>query len=441
MMNDVVIIGSGLAGLSCAWHLKEKGIAARVLERNSRAGGLCRTETVNGFSFDHSIHILYSGDEYASSLIKNVLLEGNWAAQVRESYCYSYGTFTEYPYQAHNFGLPGEVIVENLIGLIEATFSKEEPSQSKHFEEWIVRTFGEGIAKNFMIPYNRRVWAWDLKEMNFDWIAERVPRPEVRDVLEGALREPRKKFGPNSEFWYPKEGGIEALPRGFLPHLEGRISLCTDVRSIDPIKKKLTVADGDGRLSEIPYGTLVTTVPLPRLLGLMTEKLPGDPPPPPAEAFRHNVVHTVNLGLVGPDLPPFHWVYYPLEETVFHRISFPHLYSPTMAPEGHQSIMCEVSESPYRPRDTKKLIAQCVADLKKTGILHEEHTIVHESIKTLDPAYVIYDLDHRRNVDALHCACRDADIHPCGRFGDWEYLNMDHSILSGKRIADEIAGA
>ncbi len=30
------------------------------------------------------------------------------------------------------------------------------------------------------------------------------------------------------------------------------------------------------------------------------------------------------------------------------------------------------------------------------------------------------------------------DIHPCGRFGDWQYYNMDHSILSGKRIADLI---
>ena len=36
---NVIVIGAGIAGLSAAWHLKEAGIAATVLEARDRIGG------------------------------------------------------------------------------------------------------------------------------------------------------------------------------------------------------------------------------------------------------------------------------------------------------------------------------------------------------------------------------------------------------------------
>ena len=56
----------------------------------------------------------------------------------------------------------------------------------------------------------------------------------------------------------------------------------------------------------------------------------------------------------------------------------------------------------------------------------------------LTPAYVIYHNQHLQDVDLIHEYLRSIDIYPCGRFGDWEYLNMDHSIMSGKRVAEEL---
>lgn len=53
-------------------------------------------------------------------------------------------------------------------------------------------------------------------------------------------------------------------------------------------------------------------------------------------------------------------------------------------------------------------------------------------------AYVIYDLNHRKNVDTILAYLNSMDIYSCGRFGEWEYFNMDHSIMSGKRVADKL---
>jgi len=62
-MNDsrlptVAIIGAGLAGLSCAVRLAEKGIATRVFEASDRVGGRVRSDVVAGFTLDHGFQVL-----------------------------------------------------------------------------------------------------------------------------------------------------------------------------------------------------------------------------------------------------------------------------------------------------------------------------------------------------------------------------------------------
>lgn len=112
-----VILGAGLCGLSAAYHLKEQGDEDYVvLERGPRAGGLCLTERYDGFSFDHSIHILYSQDAYAQDLIFRRLLGDNIHRQVRQSYCYTHSVYTEYPYQANQRSLPCRVVTGTFSG-------------------------------------------------------------------------------------------------------------------------------------------------------------------------------------------------------------------------------------------------------------------------------------------------------------------------------------
>ena len=197
-----VILGAGLCGLSAAYHLEEKGISDYlILERDFKVGGLARTEAFEGFSFDHAIHVWYSRDPYAEELIYRKLLQGNLLRQIRRSYCYSAGVYTEFPYQLNLHRLPPRIIHKNIMGLIEARCELPREESPLHFEAWIYRTFGQGIAENFMIPYNRRQWAWNLQEMNYDWIADRVPMPDIGEVLQGALQPQEKKYGSNQVFW------------------------------------------------------------------------------------------------------------------------------------------------------------------------------------------------------------------------------------------------
>lgn len=443
---SAVTTGAGLCGLSAAYHLEQLGCTDYlILERNQEVGGLARTETYEGFSFDHSIHILYTRDPYAADLICNTLLAGNLQKRERQSYCYTAGVYTEYPYQAHNYGLPVEIIVENILGLIEAHNELSHDDPPPHFEAWIYRTFGRGIAEHFMIPYNRRQWAWDLKDMNYDWIADRVPMPEIKEVLLGALRPLSKKYGPNREFWYPMEGGIEALSEAFLRHIpEERIWLNTEVIAIDGSRHEVTLADG----RRLQYRWLISTIPLPITVNMLGESVPSEVKAA-AAGLKYNIVHTVNIGLEGTELgidKPMHWVYFADDTTIFHRISFPYHFSEWMVPPGCCSIQAEISESVYRPHNRATLVQETLDGLVRVGILSErEARPVSEGgrvrlvkVVTLSPAYIIYDLKHRHNTRLIKEYLSDINIISSGRFGEWEYFNMDHAILSGKNAAERI---
>jgi protoporphyrinogen oxidase len=50
MDTDVLIIGGGLAGLSCAKMLENCGVAYLLLEASEAIGGRIRTDHIDGFS-------------------------------------------------------------------------------------------------------------------------------------------------------------------------------------------------------------------------------------------------------------------------------------------------------------------------------------------------------------------------------------------------------
>ena len=54
----VVIVGAGLAGLSCARCLMENDIPFLILEADHRVGGRLKTDIINGFTLNHGFQVL-----------------------------------------------------------------------------------------------------------------------------------------------------------------------------------------------------------------------------------------------------------------------------------------------------------------------------------------------------------------------------------------------
>jgi predicted NAD/FAD-dependent oxidoreductase len=69
---SIVVVGAGIAGLSCAWQLRRAGNNVGVLERGSCSGGRMRGETREGFILDGGASFLRSGDHNVHDLVRTL---------------------------------------------------------------------------------------------------------------------------------------------------------------------------------------------------------------------------------------------------------------------------------------------------------------------------------------------------------------------------------
>jgi len=98
---------------------------------------------------------VFSQHPYFNRLV-DAVLGGEENHLVRESWIIIGETWIPYPFQNNLRYLPKEVQLNCLFGAAKAAFGRGAESPT-NFEEWIVSTFGEGIAEAFMFPYNSKV--------------------------------------------------------------------------------------------------------------------------------------------------------------------------------------------------------------------------------------------------------------------------------------------
>uniref|UniRef100_Q02C55 UDP-galactopyranose mutase n=1 Tax=Solibacter usitatus (strain Ellin6076) TaxID=234267 RepID=Q02C55_SOLUE len=452
-----VVVGAGPTGLSAAYHLGEDSI---LIEQNSRVGGWCRSIESKGFTFDFAGHIMFSNDAYVHQLYQ-MLLGDNVHWQDREAWVYSKNVYTRYPFQGALYGLPHDVIKECIMGAIEARNGQSTPPAAcdpgvkdccadgileasaamapqngapRNFEEFIYKVWGRGIAKHFAIPYNRKLWAVPLTEMETSWLGGRVPLPNLEEMIEGALSPSPKPMGPNARFGYPLRGGFQKLMDGWLPHLKGELRTNTRVTRVSPERHRLRLDDG----TEIEYGHLVSTMPLPLLVWQIGEEAPREIREA-AESLRHVSVRCVHIGVGREKLTDKHWIYYP-EDTVFHRIFVQGNASPYCNPPGGFGLTCEITYSPHKPLPAEgdELIQRCIDDCVKVGMIRPEDPILTAVQVDMPFAYVVYNHGRGAAVAKIREWLAEYDIVLAGRYSEWEYYNSDHAFLAGKKAADEV---
>jgi len=424
--EEIVILGAGLAGLSTAYHLK-KGYT--VFEKEASPGGMARSIHKDGYIFDYDGHLLHFRNEYTLRLVSG-LLDGNMAPHKRDSWIYSKGSFTRYPFQANFYGLPKSIVKDCLIGLIKAkvdsSYGKAE--ENGNFEAWIRKTFGQGIAEHFMLPYNRKFWTVEPRELTCDWLDGFVPVPTLEDTVTGAIQEGTKPYGYNSRFWYPVKGGISELTNAFLERTRNTL-LNKKAVTIDQYRREIIFEDGTIKR----FKRLISTIPLPEVFGLLVN-LP-DKVKKAFSMLRFNSILVINLGIKRDDITEKHWIYYPEGDTAFYRIGFPTNFSMDVAPPKRTSIYAEISYSRNKEIHKDRMISIAIEDLKKTGILSDEKDIEVCLPVDIKYGYVVYDADRKWAVGVIKDYLKRFGVYSIGRYGSWRYMSMEDVILEGKELA------
>jgi protoporphyrinogen oxidase len=425
----IVILGGGLAGLSTAYHLGQAPHV--VLEGAAAPGGLCRSREVDGFVFDYTGHLLHLRDPRAEKLVAELMPDAFRVIE-REAFIRMQGATLPFPFQANLHGLPPEVVADCIIGFVESSANPVPDDPQVSFRDWSLAVLGRGISEAFMFPYNTKLFRRDPSEMTADWVSWAVPRPNLQELVRGALGLENRGMGYNPTFRYPTQGGIEIVPDSFARRVE-QLRLEARVVEVDADERFVTLAGGE----RIDYDRLVVTVPLPGFLSMLRGM--GEELPKLAQKLDWSVIACLNLGIDRADVGDgAHWIYFPDPEVPFYRVGFPSNFSDRVAPPGCSSMYVEFGMRRDEPVDGDALERAAVAALRREGVLRESDRVVARDCIRIDPGYVIFDRHRQEVMSRVVPELEERDIYLIGRYGAWTYSYMERAILDGLEVAERL---
>jgi protoporphyrinogen oxidase len=424
----IAVVGAGITGLAAALELKRRGHDDyAVYEQESVPGGLCRSHSIDGYSFDVVSHVLHFRSATVRQLVTDVLADGLASSQ-RDAAIYFNGRYIPYPFQTHLGYLPWRTGLGCLAGMIGARvkdiFVRSAPET---FAQWIHAEFGSGIARHFMLPYNRRLWGADPAEMSLDWMRF-VPRAPLRPVLSSFLSG-KTPQGYNAQFLYPKTGGIQELVNAMSARI-GSIRLHTRITAIEPVRKRLYFENG----TSSGYDVLVSTIPL----NSLTELCRDTPQPVLAAArkLRSVPIASITYGIRRPVNRSHHWVYFPHDDVPFFRLFFNSNVAPQCAPEGASLVSAEFSN--VAEKDLNELATKSSISLQKLDLITGPGDIEFAHATYFHCGYPIHDLVRRTSVEQLLQHFRALDIYSIGRFGAWRYCSIEDGFLDAAEAIEAI---
>jgi protoporphyrinogen oxidase len=432
--KKIVIVGGGPTGLGAAYRLHELGYEDWTLyERHDYVGGHASSHVdSHGFVWDEGVHVIFSHYPYFDKLIDGML--GQEENQlIRESWIVQGDSWIPYPFQNNLRYLPKSVQVSCLLGAAKAAASGKS-QESSNFRDWILATFGDGIADSFMFPYNSKVWTTPLEQMSKSWIAERVPVVDFKRLLENVLYERDDVgWGPNSKFRFPLHGGTGEIYRRIGQRFPHKIKTGKELVAVDTVGRRVSFSDGTGDT----YDALISTGPLDLLIGMLQ---PADSRQVEAAAdLKHNNLLVLGLGLEKKIETGKSWIYFTDPDMPCYRATHFSRYSPFNVPNGdterYSSLMCEMSFRVGESPDPALLLEQVIAYLIRAKMLDEadRSRIVSRYHRTVAYSYPIPTLGRDRALGILQPALLEKAIYSRGRFGAWRYEigNMDHSVMMG----------
>ena len=265
-------------------------------------------------------------------------------------------------------------------------------------------------------------------------MVERIPKPPQEDILRSAKGETVDGYTHQLYFTYPKAGGIYEIIKSFTSKLNSKIRISTDDEVIS-VKKQGKFVVGTNR-AQYEFDRLVSTIPLNLLAGYYYKK--SEITDNAAKNLKYNsiVIAIVN---VKNDMAGDNFAFMVADTRVrFHRLSKPDFLGESYHKEGSATYMLEIT---YRKADLtdlsddESLNQSVIKGLQNIGFINSIEDVNFTDLKRFEYSYVIYDIDHRKNADILRNFFNEEGIYLNGRFGEFEYLNMDAVIRHSLDLA------
>jgi protoporphyrinogen oxidase len=428
----LIIAGGGLAGISLAYFAQENPEIASIdiIEKEEEIGGLCRSFPHDGIPVDIGPHIFFSKDKETLAFLEGVL-EGNLQRLRRSNRIWHKGRLVRYPLENDLSSLPKEDCARCLNGFLRNPY-RGYPAEN--MLQFFLKTFGPGITDLYLRPYNEKIWKFDPAFMDTQMV-ERIPRPPDGEILRSAAGEGAEGYTHQLYFSYPREGGMAAFIRAFAGRLGAkvRVRAAREIRSVRKTKGGFEVEAG----SEVFTGERFASCMPVNLLTRMYEGIDGEIAAR-GERLRHNSI-LIAVASLPENRAGDNFAFMIADKDVpFHRLSRLDFLGGSYRGKGAAAYMMEYT---YREGDpVPALPDEALRDLfteglRKIGFMKEGEEALSFTLRRFPYAYVIYDIAHGENMRAIRAYFQGEGVFLNGRFGNFEYWNMDRVVAESRALA------
>ena len=438
--------------MSAAWRLSELGRSVTVLEKDGAVGGMGKTITVGKYAVDYGPHTFHIRETEESRAIHEairpffgedplILTRGTRVLLRGKEYIYPLEMLQVLTGVSPL--LSARIVFDYLMATVKSALAP--PRKEHSFEEWGVRNLGRTLYDLCFGLYSARVWGLPTSQISSKQ-AQRVAKLNLKNIILrtlGIKADPATYF---TKYMYPRKGisvlyermASEVTKRGNQVVLQAPVVRLE--RDGDRIAR--VVYQRNGREETLECAGVLSTLPLPQLVGMI------EPPLPPAIAahaskLRYRSLKLIYIALKRPQLTDYHWVYLLDDHFRVNRMSEQKNVSAEMVP-GDRTILCiELScwrDEPVWQASDEEIYRIALKDLLKMGYGVREDEVEDYYVADIATAYPVYELNFEDHlIPVLEGVHAVTNVLTLGRHGLFLNNSMDDNVLLGMKVADRVA--
>lgn len=422
-MKKTIILGAGISGISAAYHLKKNGLSGKIYEKNNSWGGLCDNFEITGFRFDKFIHLSFTHSEYVKSLFGE---SSEIIKHLPNPINYYKGHWIKHPAQNNLYPLDVQEKIKIIKEFVELKFMGTTDN-IENYEQWLKAQYGNYFSENFAMKYTEKYWTLPASNLETKWVGNRMYKPNLEEVLEGAMSQETPNTYYAQEMRYPTIGGYKSFLNGMAKECD--INLNKEALLIDVSKGSVIFSDGTSK----DYGKLISSIPLPEICKII-KNIPKDVLEA-SKKLKYTSGALISIGFNKEINMKNLWMYIYDEDIETSRIYSPSIKSPNNTPFGCSSIQGEVyfsGDKPLNFNDLDELLESEIENYIRMGLFNKEDIAVKD-IRIEKYANIIFNHDVYKNRKIVLDYLNEIGIISIGRFGEWEYFWSDQALLSGKK--------
>lgn len=469
MVNSIVIIGAGPAGLTAALEIIRKtDHRPIIIEANGYVGGLSSTHNFNGYLYDIGPHRFFTKSDRVKkvwlSLLPEVETDRGGRAKQDDKVMLKVARLTRILYLKRFFDYPVKPSFDTLLNLgpiriVNILFSylaakiipKREP---KSLEDFFVQRFGRKLYELFFESYTQKVWGVACRQIPADWGRQRVKNLSVADVLKGALE---KLFKPQTArnaslgdaFLYPKLGcgQIYQEMADLIIREGGQIHLNCKVVAMEHDAKNIYnvqyAHQGNGTVEAIETSHVFSSMPIVDLISSLGGVVPALIKEIASKlVYRDYIIvlmvykkNKMNAELLD------NWIYVQESDVKMARLDLFHNFSKALLNNSDTiwlgaEYFCTVNDEFWLKSD-EDIQAVAISELQKLNICLP-HDFVDGYVRRVEKAYPAYFGSYSQFDQVVGWLNGIENLFCIGRNGMHKYNNMDHSILSAMTAVDNL---